>query len=207
MAAHSSASQRFPIPWGLFVALGVYALGVWGYVAYTWWSSPEYRAAEENQAAWRVLGRDEGRHCSRRELEDAYRHLLRAAQAMPRLKVLHEDLEHLNWRFDERHWSVPVELRRAADAQGAEWARLEELDHASLIGQSLKEQGWDPESLEAGPGRAVAWSLVGVAVICLVWAYLKWTGRRVRGEQREGYLRQLEREASERGAQRRPPTR
>jgi hypothetical protein len=199
--------QRFPMPWGLLIALGVYALGVWGYVAYTWWSSPEYQAAQEYQAAWRVLGRDEGRHCSRRELEDAYRHLVRAAQAMPRMKELHEDLEHLNWRFDEKHWNVPVELRRAADAQAGEFARLEELNQTSLVRQSLKEQGWDPESLSGGPGRTVAWSLVGVAAICLAWAYLKWAARRVRGEERESYLRQLEREASERAAQRRPPTR
>jgi hypothetical protein len=199
--------QRFPIPWALFAALSIYALGVWGYVEYAWWSSPEYRAAEEYQTAWRLLGRDEGRHCTRHELEDAYRHLVRAAQAMPRLKELHQDLEHLNWRFDEKHWVVPVELRRAADAQAAEWSRLDELNHSSLVRRSLQEQGWDPESLSAGPGRTAAWSLIGVAAICLVWAYRGWAARRVRSDEREAYLRDLERESTERGAQRRPPTR
>jgi hypothetical protein len=123
------------------------------------------------------------------------------------MRELHEDLEHLNWRFDEKHWSVPVELRRAADAQAAEFAHLEEVNQTSLVRQSLQEQGWDPESLSAGPGRTVAWSLLGAATIFGVWAYLKWAARRVRGDERESYLRQLEREASERAAQRRPPTR
>jgi hypothetical protein len=200
-----TSRSRFPTPWGLFIALGLYAAVVAGYLAIRWWTSPEYKASKEYAAAWQLLGKDRGRHCTRDELDSAYAHLVQAAQQMPQVRELHEDIEEVGWRLDEHHWRPRADLQAAADALGVVWAQTQER-HGSLLESSLRDQGWDPESLQNGPGHALAWSLAGAIAIVIVWAYLRLTARGVQGREKEGRLRQLEREAVERGAQRRPPT-
>src|SRR5688572_30016957 len=50
----------FPVPYGLFIALGLYAVGVLGYVYEAYWNSDEYVAAEHFVAASELLGLDDG---------------------------------------------------------------------------------------------------------------------------------------------------
>jgi hypothetical protein len=195
-------ATRFPVPWGLFAALGVYAGLVTGYIAYTYWTSPEYQASEQHAEAWQILGRDEGRHCSERDLERAYDHVLRAAQLLPSERKLHEELESLAWRFDERHWKVPAAMLLGAQAQSARWAELQ-ADNAPRFASGLHERGWDPQGLLAGPAQSAKWALLGAGLIVVVWAYLRFSNRRVSEERREEQLSRLEREVRERGAQRR----
>src|SRR6185436_2155019 len=64
----------FPVPYGLFIVLAVYAGCVVGYVYFTYWSSAPYVAAEHYAAASELLGLDDGRTCSREALTDAYQH-------------------------------------------------------------------------------------------------------------------------------------
>src|SRR5688572_21947334 len=48
--------QPFPVPYGLFIVLGAYALGVVGYVWATYWNSDDYVAAAHYEAAGELLG-------------------------------------------------------------------------------------------------------------------------------------------------------
>src|SRR6185436_3525798 len=72
--AGGCVKQPFPVPYGLFVVLALYAGCVVGYVYFTYWSSPPYVAAEHYAAASELLGVDDGRTCSREALTDAYQH-------------------------------------------------------------------------------------------------------------------------------------
>jgi hypothetical protein len=195
----------FPVPWGLLIALGAYAACVTGYIAYTYWTSPEYKASVSYQRAWRILGRDEGHHCTQAELDEAYLALLDAARWMPGERELHEDLEKVAWRYDEHHWHLSGAMRLAANAQSARWAEAQR-DDTPLLTMRLREQGWEPRELLAGPARAAQWSLIGAGVILIFWVYLRFSSRRVRAEEKEAYLQQVEREVEERGAQRRKPS-
>src|SRR5205823_9703583 len=103
MAPVEKKRQPFPIPWGLLVALGIYALAVLGFVWWRYWSSPQYQAAEQYDAAIRILGVDDGRKAPPDKLVEAYEHLLEAGRLMPEIRELHEHAEALNSRFVERH--------------------------------------------------------------------------------------------------------
>ena len=64
----------------MLIALAVYAAAVAAYVAYTYWTSDEYRAATHYLAAKRLLGSDGGRHTPQPQLLEAYRELVFAAR-------------------------------------------------------------------------------------------------------------------------------
>jgi cytochrome c-type biogenesis protein CcmH/NrfF len=49
------------------------------------------------------------------------------------------------------------------------------------------------------------WSLPGALVIVVVWAWLRYSGRKVRAQEHEAELKKLEAEVKERDAQRAKP--
>jgi hypothetical protein len=194
--AAAKPRQRFQVPWGLFIALAVYAGMVAGYIQLTYWSSPEYQAVQHFDRAWEILGPAEGRTASREELVAAYEHLLEAARLAPDVTKLHEQLERLNWRFEERHLSMPDDLRRRADAVAVLWQRIQQ-ERAPILAVGVRNRGWAADQLREGPGQAVIWSLVGVLVILGAWAYLRFGARQVQEVERDKELKQMEAEVRE----------
>ena len=185
--------QPFPVPYGLFIVLGVYAVGVVGYVWATYWNSPGYLAAEHYAAATELLGLDDGRKASQPVLTDAYRHYLEAARLMPRVKLLHERTEAMRWRFEERKFKLDHDLQMRAEAVANVWQRIQTEEEPMLV-VGMRDRGWQPAQLLEGPGRTFLWSLPGGLMIVVVWAWLRFSGRKVRSDDREAELKQMEAE-------------
>lgn len=188
--------QPFPVPYGLFIVLGVYALLVVGYVWATYWNSPEYRAAEHFAAAAELLGLDDGRKASQQQLTEAYGHYLEAARLMPRVKLLHDRTEAMRWRFQERGFKLDHDLQMRAEAVASVWQRIQQ-EEAPLLVVGVRDKGWAPDQLLAGPQRAFLWSLPGGLVIIVVWAWLRFSGRKVREQEHEAELKALEKDVKE----------
>ena len=187
--------QRFPVPYGLFIALGVYALAVVGYVWATYWNSPEYVAAGHYQAATELLGLDDGRKASQATLSEAYAHYLEAARLMPRVRALHERTEAMRWRFQERGFNMDHDQSMRAEAVAAVWQRIQQ-EEAPMLVVGLRDRGWEPAQLLEGPSRTFLWSLPGALVLVVLWAYLRFSGRKVRGDEHEAELKKLETEVN-----------
>ena len=185
--------QPFPVPYGLFIALAVYALAVVGYVWATYWNSPGYLAAEHFQAASELLGLDDGRKASQQTLTEAYRHYLEAARLMPRVKLLHERTEAMRWRFEERKFKMDHDLQMRAEAVATLWQRIQTEEEPMLV-VGLRDRGWQPAQLLEGPARTFLFSLPGALVIVVVWAWLRFSGKKVRTEEHEAELKKLEAE-------------
>lgn len=188
--------QRFPIPFGLFIALGVYALAVLGYIWLTFWRTPEYQAMEHYERALRLIGRDEGISCSPEQLLEGYTELLEAARLMPMVKPLHERIEHLRWRFDERHIKLSKDMVMRAEAVSALYERIRQ-ENAPILVSGVRDRGWAPDQLADGPGRAVLWSLPGGGVIIVLWAVWTFGPRRKRAEEHEEELVKMEHEVEQ----------
>ena len=201
-AVAAAKPPRLGVPWGLFVALGIYALLVLGYVWATYWRSAEYQAAVNWDQAWSILGRDEGRSATQVELTLAYRHLLEAARLKPEVKSFHTELERLNWRFSEKKWEVPPDLRHASEAVASLWQRIQQ-ERKPILVVGLRDKGWAPEQLVKGPKRVLMWSPVGGLLVIAVWAYGRFNVKRVREQEKEVEAQKLERELAERAQMRR----
>jgi hypothetical protein len=181
------------VPYGLFIALGVYALAVLGYVKFQYWDSPEYQAAEHYGRALYLLGVDDGRKCSEAQLTEAMTEVLEAARLVPDQKFLAEHAERLRWRFDERKFKIPKDLERHAELVSATAQRRErEKDPLLVVG--VRDRGWAPEQLLGGPRRAVLWSIPGGVLIILFWAYGRFSARAVREKEHEDDLKKSEAE-------------
>jgi len=180
-----------PVPWGLFIALGVYALMVLGYVWGTYWRSPEYQAMEHYQRALHLIGRDEGLSCTEQQLLDGYTEMLEAARLMPGVRPLHEKIEHLRWRFDERHFKLSHDLVMRAEAVSSLYERMRQEREPMLV-SGVRDRGWAPDQLAEGPGQAVLWSLPGAGIIIVLWAVWRFGPMRRKSEEHEKELQQLE---------------
>lgn len=183
--------QKFPVPYGLFIVLGLYAVGVVGYVYVTYWNSPGYLAAEHFEAAGELLGLDDGRKSSPQQLTDAYGHYLEAARLMPRVKLLHERTEAMRWRFEERKLKMDHDLQMRAEAVAMLWQRIQTEQEPMLV-VGLRDRGWQPAQLLEGPGRTFLWSLPGGLVIVVIWAWLRFSGKRARATDHEAELKKIE---------------
>ncbi|MBL8950715.1 MAG: hypothetical protein JNK82_08060 [Myxococcaceae bacterium] len=185
--------QPFPVPYGLFIVLALYAVAVVGYVWATYWNSPEYVAAEHFAQATQLLGVDDGRKVSQRTLTEAYQHYLEAARLMPRVKELHERTEAMRWRFQERGFKMEHDLQMRAEAVSALWERIQREEQPMLV-VGLRDRGWQPAQLLAGPGKTFLYALPGALVIVVVWAWLRFSDRKVRGDEHEAELKKIEAE-------------
>jgi hypothetical protein len=201
----NTVRQRFPIPWGLFIALGVYSLAVCFYVYTTYWSSPGYQAARHWDAAQALLGVNEGRTCSRADLEAAFVHMLEAGRLMPQEKWIHERIEAVRWRFDERKFKLDEDLKMRAEAVSTLHERIRQSRQSFLV-VGARDRGWGAEQLLEGPSKVVLWAIPGGVVICLVWAWWRFGPKQVKSQEHEEQLLKQEAELKELGAFRdRPP--
>ena len=191
-----AARRPFPVPWGLIITLNLYATLVIIYIWLTFWRSPEYQAAKHFEAAQAILGLDDGRKVSRAELDEAYREMLEAARLMPRVKMLHERTERLRWRYDERKFKLDPELANRAEALSMIWRRAEDEATPFLV-VGARDRGWTPEQLLAGPMTIALWSLPGGVVILVIWAYLRFSAKRVRANEHEEEIQRVEEEIAQ----------
>jgi hypothetical protein len=195
----------FPVPYGLFVALGVYALLVLGYTWATYWRSPAYQAAEHFAEATQLLGVDDGRKVDAATLERAAVHFLDAARLAPEVKFLHQRVEAMRFRFDERGFKLPRGYVQQAERLSEIYTQLEN-ERAPLLVVGVRDRGWAPDQLLAGPGKVFLWSLLGAGLVILVWAYLRFSGRAVHTKVHEERLKATEDEVQRLGEYRnRPP--
>lgn len=193
-----NARQPFPVPWGLFIVLAAYSLLVLGYVWATYWNSPEYQAAKGYAHALRLLGVDDGRKCSQAELEEAFDLVAEAARLVPTEHGLAEHLERLRWRFDERKFPLSVDRKHRSEFISVLAKKEADARKAWLVIGS-RDKGWAADQLLAGPQTTVLWSTPGFVVILVVWAWLRFTGRNVSGDEKEKDLRQQEAHLKELG--------
>lgn len=183
----------FPFPWGLLVGLGLYALAVLGYVWATYWRTPEFQAGEHVEAAMELLGGDDGARLSQPQMEEAFVHLLEAGRLVPRDRWVHERLQLLRVRMDERKLRLSPELVRRAEAIALLLERIENEEAPTLV-VGLRDRKWTARDILTGPKNAVLWSIPGGVIIVLLWSYRAFTERRVRGDEREAGSQKRERE-------------
>lgn len=191
------APPRLGFPWGLLVALAVYALAVVGYAWATYWRTDNYKAAQSYAAAWQLLGHDEGLSATPEQLTQAYALLLETARLKPDVKDVHDQLERLNWRFEERRMKVPEDLRRGAEAVAILWQRIQQA-RAPILVVGVRDRGWAPDQLIEGPKRLFRWSPIGGLLIIALWAYGRFNAQRVAAQTKESQLQGTEHELAER---------
>jgi hypothetical protein len=184
---------RFPIPWGLFLALGVYALLVLAYVKFQYWDSAPYQAAVHYARALHLLGVDDGRTCSEAQLTEAMKEVLEAARLMPDELELAKHSERLRFRFEERKFKISKDLERHAELVSATAQRHAREQEPWLV-VGVRDRGWGPEQLLAGPRRAVLWSIPGGVLLILLWGYGRFSARAVRAREHEDELKKSEAE-------------
>lgn len=185
--------RSFPIPYGLFIALAVYAVAVLAYVKFEYWDAPGYVAAEKYSRALWLLGADDGRTCSEAQLTEAMKLILEAARLVPDEKSLAEHTERLRYRFEERKFKIPRDLERHAELVSAA-ARRREREKEPWLVVGVRDRGWGPEQLLGGPRRVAMWSIPGGVLIVLIWAYGQFNARRIREREHEDDLKKLEAE-------------
>lgn len=199
-AASKPEAKRpsFPVPWGLFIVLAVYALGVYGYIWANYYNAPEYKAALAYARAVTILGVDDGRRCSEAELLKAFSLTLEAARLMPEERGLVEHLENLRHRFEERKFKLPDDFKQKAEMMSANTLRAEQAKKAWLV-VGARDRGWAPDQLLGGPERVVLWSIPGAVFIIAFWAYTRFSRRAALAKDHEDQLKGQEREVDELG--------
>ena len=202
MAKSEVTKRKFPVPWGLFIVLAVYAFAVLGYVWAEYWNSPEYKAAQKYANALRILGPDDGRRCPEAQLNHAFDLTMQAALLLPEERELVEHLERLRYRFEERHFTLRKDWIASVEMMAARTRRIEQSRQAVLV-VGTRDRGWAPDQLLAGPERIFLWSLPGAVLIIAFWGYTRFSSRRVREQEHEADLKRQEREVRELGAFRR----
>ena len=190
---------KFPVPWGLFVVLAVYAVAVVGYIWKTYWESPGYQAAEHYARALSLLGVDDGRKSSAKDLEAAFGHVLEAARLVPEDKGLAQHTERLRWRFEERGFKLNPDLVRKSELVSKAAQRVEE-ERSPWLAIGSRDRGWAPDQLLAGPERVVWWSSPGAVLIIAVWVYGQFGAKKAREKEHEENLRKDEAAAKALGA-------
>ena len=197
-AVKKPEAAKFPVPYGLFIVLAVYAVCVYGYIWTNYWNSPEYKAALGYARALMILGVDDGRKCSEAQLTVAFEATLEAARLMPEERMLVDHLENLRHRFEERHFKIKPELVKKVEMMSANTMRIEQERKAWLVVGS-RDRGWAPDQLLGGPERVVLWSIPGGALIIAFWAYTRFSGKAARDKDHEAVLKQAEREVDDLG--------
>lgn len=209
----NTTRQRFPVPWGLFIALAVYGVMVGFYVYSTYWNSPGYQAARHLEEATELLGVDDGRTCSRERMVEGFVHLLEVGRLVPEERWAHERIEAIRWRFEERKFKLDQDLKMRAEAVAAMHERIRQKQQSFLV-VGARDRGWAPDQLLAGPSKVILWSIPGGVVICIVWAWWTFGPNRVKAQEREADLLRQEAAVKELGAfrdrpapRRKPPQR
>jgi hypothetical protein len=189
----------------LLIALGIYSALALGYLYTSYWSSRRYQAAVHWSSAMDLLGVDDGRRCSRAQLETAFVHLLETGRLVPEARWVQDRIEAVRWRFEERHFKLPEELKMRSEAVAALHENLR-LQRQPLLVVGIRDRGWAPDQLLAGPAKVLPWAIAGAVMICLVWAWWAYGPHRIKAEEREEQLLRQEAEVKELGAFRDRPS-
>ncbi len=189
---------KFPVPWGLFVVLAIYALAVWGYIWKTYWTSPEYLAMEAYGEAMVRLGVKEGETCSEADFLTGFDKLLEAAVLVPEERELLVKLERLRYLAEKRKIPLSKEQLRHVELMALRAKNIAEERKPWLV-VGARDKGWAPDQLAQTPSRIVWWSLPGGILIIAYWGYLQFSAARVRAKEHEADLKQSEREVEELG--------
>jgi hypothetical protein len=195
-AEPAKKQRRFPL--GLVIVLGLYTAMVLGYLQASYWGTPEYQAAKHYAAALVLLGSDDGRTCSERALREGLELLTEAARLHPADPGLAKHLEHLRWRFDERHLALSAEQIRSIELVSASARRADEA-RAGWLPIGAHDRGWAPEQLLMSTQTVMLWSIPGFVLIIALWGYTQWSSRAARAREHEAELRRLEHEIEELG--------
>jgi hypothetical protein len=193
---------KFPVPWGLFIVLAVYALAVWGYIWKTYWTSDEYLALQAYKEAMLRLGVKEGETCSEADFLIGFDKLLEAARLMPEERELLVKLERLRYLAEQRKFKLSKEQVRHVEMMALRAKNIAEERKPWLV-VGTRDKGWAPDQLAQTPQRIVWWSIPGGLVIIAFWGYLQFSARRVRAQEHEADLKKAEREVEELGEFRR----
>jgi hypothetical protein len=183
----------FPIPWGLFVVLGIYASAVVGYIHATYWSTNEYIAAEHVEAAAMALGSDEGKSLDQKKMEEVYAHYLEAARLMPELRWIHEKLQRLRYKMDERGMKLDKELVMRAEALAVLLQRHEN-EAAPMLVVGARDRGWTAEAVLSGPRTVALWSIPGGVLISIFIIFRTYTEHRLKFQEHESASKKREKE-------------
>ncbi len=206
LPAPPGPAPKFPVPWGLFIILALYGLGVLGYIWKTYWDSPQYKAAQLSDHAILLLGVDDGRKATPDQLRTAFDDFLEAGRILPEESQFAENLERLRSRFEERHIKLDVERIRRAEAV-SELARRVQEERAPLLVVGARARHWAPDQLIAGPETIALWSIPGAVLIIGIWAYLRISAYLVRSREHMAQLEAVEAEVKRLGRAKSRPKR
>ena len=168
--------RRFPIPWGLFILLGLYFGGVWGFLRYEYYNAPEFKSARHLRIAGQMLGDDNGMTAESANLLEALDHLLAALSAYPDDPLAHQRIEAVVRRLQERNTKLPEEKQKQIDALALRYRRMNELGSELLI--VGPRDLWDVDYVLEMPGRIARYSVFGGVIILLIWLYKSLQDRR-----------------------------
>jgi hypothetical protein len=194
----AEVKPKFRWPLGLLVVLVVYSGLVLVYVQQTYWSSPDYQAAQSYAKGLTLLGPEDGRRCSEADLRAGTELLIVASRLQPNDRSIADHLEHVRWVFDERKLKLPPDVVRAIELVSMNVHRAE-LEKQGFMPIGLRTKGWAPEQLLGGPQRALLFSIPGFVLIFAFWGYTRWTARAVHFATREALLKKEEQALEELG--------
>ena len=180
----AGARPPFPIPWGLFIVLGIYGGLVLGYIQLTYWGTDQYKAAEHVDQAYALLATDKFEKLSKETLFEAYGHFLEAARLVPEVRGTHERLQELRYRMDQRNIQLPRELVMRTEAMAVLLQRIDE-ERAPTLVTGIRDRGWAPDQVLSGPKTVLIWSSPGAVLISIFFFYRSFTERRIRSEEHE----------------------
>jgi len=168
--------KRFPVPWGLLILLGLYFGGVYAFLHFQYYESPEYQSAKHLRIAEQLLGEDEGETAKVPDLLQAFDHLTTAVNLQPENRWGHQRIELVVRLLRERNTKLPTDKQRLLDALSLRYAHFAQGRDTALLVEV--HQIWDLDEISAMPAKVARWSVVGGAFILLAWLYKTWQDRR-----------------------------
>lgn len=170
---------KWPIPWGLFIALGVYWALVSFYTRYEYINSPEYKASRYLRIAAQKLGEDDGKTVPKEDLLEAADNLLLAIKFVPQNTWAQQRVEVVARRLEERKMKIPPDLQKQLDALGFKYRAAMDAKKGVLpIGAY---DIWDIEGAKQVPGQLAQRGILGGLVILLFWLYKTMQDRKAVG--------------------------
>jgi hypothetical protein len=162
--------SRWPIPWGLFIALGVYWALVTFYTRYEYINSKEYKASRYLRVAAQLLGEDDGKTVPKENLLQAADNLLMAIKVGPEENTwAQQRVEVVARRLQERRMKIPQDLQQQLDALGFKYRAAMDAKKGFLpIGAY---DIWDIEGAKQVPFQVAQRGVLGGLVILVFWLY------------------------------------
>jgi hypothetical protein len=161
--------HKWPIPWGLFIALGVYWALVSFYTRYEYINSPQYKASRFLRVAAQKLGEDDGKTAPKEDLLDAADALLQAIKFVPQNTWAQQRVEVVARRLQERGMKIPPDLQKQLDALGLKYRAA--MDAKKGILPIGAYDIWDIEGAKQVPVQVAQRGVLGGFVILIVWLY------------------------------------